>query len=342
MRVRVPPWAPVKNKLRLLFILLLGIILLSVALLRANLSEVVLLLRQLDFLDGGILLVIFFTSSLGEAGSWLFTLRQAPFNFSWVVKLWRLSAIAATLEFTTPLGLFGGEPLKAVLLKRRHGISYQEAVASLVLTRTTDALAVVLFVGLALALTIWRGLLPQPWLGLASTILALFTLAVLTFVFLQQLGLVSKLERKWGGKSSSRLFRAVQSLHNVENHLELFYKSERLRFLLSIGLTLGEWLLGATTVWLSAAFLGAQITIPQAIVIEASMLLVTSTLFFIPGHIGSQEWGFVLAAEIMLGSAGLGLALAAIRRSRDIVWALLGLALVSFGQTKSKTSARDA
>ena len=52
---------------------------------------------------------------------------------------------ASALELVTPFGALGGEPMKVVVLKRHYGIRYAETGASLVLARTTDMLAVLVF-----------------------------------------------------------------------------------------------------------------------------------------------------------------------------------------------------
>ena len=45
----------------------------------------------------------------------------------------------------TPLAGMGGEVIKAVLLKKYYGIAYEDGVASLILAKTINVLALILF-----------------------------------------------------------------------------------------------------------------------------------------------------------------------------------------------------
>jgi len=54
---------------------------------------------------------------------------------------------------------------------------------------------------------------------------------------------------------------------------------------------------------------------------------VRSTFFFVPGDLGTQEAAHVLICTAVTGSAELGLALAAVRRGRDLLWIAWGLAI---------------
>ena len=67
----------------------------------------------------------------------------------------------------------------------------------------------------------------------------------------------------------------------------------------------------------------------DAMVIESFVILVRSTLFFVPADLGTQEGAQVLICGAITGSPALGLALAAIRRARDLLWIAWGLGIGS-------------
>ena len=50
-------------------------------------------------------------------------------------------------------------------------------------------------------------------------------------------------------------------------------------------------------------------------------------LFFIPSNIGTQEGIFVIAVNALKDSTPLGLAVAVIRRLREVLWISIGLFL---------------
>jgi hypothetical protein len=63
------------------------------------------------------------------------------------------------------------------------------------------------------------------------------------------------------------------------------------------------------------------------VIIEAFMLLVRTLFFFVPADIGTQEGALVIACSAITGSPSLGLALAAIRRARDLLFVAWGLGI---------------
>ena len=56
--------------------------------------------------------------------------------------------------------------------------------------------------------------------------------------------------------------------------------------------------------------------------------MVRSILFLVPASIGAQEVAFVVLAGAITGSPAAGVAVALIRRFRELVWILLGLSMV--------------
>jgi uncharacterized membrane protein YbhN (UPF0104 family) len=98
---------------------------------------------------------------------------------------------------------------------------------------------------------------------------------------------------------------------------------------LSILAAFCEWMCAAIATWIAIRFLGHPISFADAIVIEAFVTLVRSAFFFVPADLGTQDGAQVLICSAMTGSPELGVALAAVRRARDLVWVIWGLAIGS-------------
>src|SRR5262245_32115645 len=130
----------------------------------------------------GLVLVVHALRTLADATSWLLTLPSVRPTPRWLCRVWTVLLAASALELLTRLGSLGGEPIKVVVLKRHYGIRYAEAGASLVLTRTTDMLAVLLFVAVGGALALGTGLLPRAQELAALAGFAVFALAAVCFV----------------------------------------------------------------------------------------------------------------------------------------------------------------
>jgi len=94
-------------------------------------------------------------------------------------------------------------------------------------------------------------------------------------------------------------------------------------------LALVNWLLGVVEIYAIAAFLGHPMTLADAWIVEALVQLVRAGAFVIPAGIGAQEGVFLLVFAAMTGSADLGVAVALVRRCREVVWLLWGTLLGS-------------
>ena len=71
-------------------------------------------------------------------------------------------------------------------------------------------------------------------------------------------------------------------------------------------------------------FLGRPVTFADAVLIETAAQLARAGAFFIPGSLGAVEGIMVLVYDAMTGSAALGLAVALIRRGRELLWIAWG------------------
>ncbi len=79
-------------------------------------------------------------------------------------------------------------------------------------------------------------------------------------------------------------------------------------------------MLGVAEVYFAMMFLGHPITLAEAWVIEAAAQLVRAGVFFIPAGIGAQEGAFLLVCSAVTGVPVLGIAVALVRRVRELVW----------------------
>lgn len=317
----------------MLGMMLVGMALLGVILYQTDLVEVWALLVRLGWRGFGLVLLVYLVCAGTQVGSWLFTLPGIPTSISWLRRLWKVWMVGFALEATTPLAGLGGEPIKVFLLKRHYGIRYRDAAASLVLTRTTDLIAQVLFIVIGFGFMLQSALLPRPYRVAAAAGLGTMILFIALIVAAQQqrtLGRVRRwLERGWlGGRTlSAQALVALDALHDIDERLLVYYRAERGRFALSVASAFADWMIGAVAIYVALRFLGYPVPVTAAIVIESFLVLVRSTLFFVPADLGTQEAALALICGSITGSPELGVALSLIRRARDIVWICWGLAI---------------
>jgi uncharacterized protein (TIRG00374 family) len=312
--------------------LVLGVVLLGVVVARTDLPEVV---QRLVQLGPGALAAIFAVFLLGHfalAGSWLITLPGAPLTPRWLYGVWKVLMVGSALESVTPFAGLGGEPVKAILLKRHYGIRYAEGAASLVLTRMTDLFAQVAFIAIGLALLFRAGHLPLAYRWTAAGGMVLMLGMVAGFLLVQTERGFSRLrtwlERGWlGERLSGRAVAALDAAHEVEDQLVDFYDVQRGRVAASSFAAFLEWTGNSVAVWITVNALGSPIGFDDALVIEAFLALVRTTFFFVPGDLGTQEAAQVMICGAITGSPETGLALATVRRARDLIWIAWGLAI---------------
>lgn len=312
--------------------LLLGAALLGVVLWKTNLSEVGARLRDVGPWAVVGILGAYFLGYVSLAASWLLTVRGVPFSPRWIWRMWRVLMVGSALEAITPFAGLGGEPVKAILLKRHYGILFTDGAASLVLARMMDLMAQLIIISVGFVLILRAGVLDPAYRAAAGAGFGVFALAILAFLLVQTRRGFSRL-RAWlehsrlGPRLSGRVVEALDSVHEVEDQLVAFYGSQRPRAAIAVFCALVEWTGNAVAIWISMNALGYPTGFSDAIVIEAFVALVRSTFFFVPGDLGTQEAAQVLICAALTGSPEAGLALATIRRARDLLWIGWGLAI---------------
>jgi len=279
----------------------------------------------------GVILAIYLAAFVLDSMSWQLALLSLNFDLSNTYRIWKIRMVGEAVNNTTPLATMGGEPVKAVLLKKHFSMGYREGTASLIIAKTTNLLALVVFLVAGFGFMIATEALPSSYNLVAGAGLVAFTAGILLF-FLVQRYKISSLAGTWIART--RLGRFLEDLlhhiHDMEDRLIHFYIRHRRRFLLALALALANWVIGALELYVTLWFLGHPVTFSEAWIIEAIAQLVRSGAFFIPGALGVQEGAFMIVIEAMTGRGVLGLAAAMIRRFREIVWIAWGMLLGGF------------
>lgn len=319
----------------MLMMLSLGTSLLGVIIYRTDLGAV---WSQLQLLGGGSLLLVlalYCAGTVAMSASWLLTLGPAPKTPGWLLRIWRVWLAGNALEYTTPFGSLGGDPAKVILLKRHYGLRVRDVTSSLVLTRMSDLVAQLLFIGTGFALMLYKEILPVGYRVAAVAGLCLLATGAVFFFIAQQKRVLGRLRgwllRGWlrNRSLSERAVAALDAFHDIDERLAAFYATEGRRFWLSAGAALMEWTAGAMAAWVAVNALGHPISFADALMIEAFLALVRTMFFFVPGDVGTQEGALVLICGAITGSASTAFALATIRRVRDLLLVSAGLAIGS-------------
>jgi uncharacterized protein (TIRG00374 family) len=310
--------------------ILIGAGLLAFVAMQVDLLEVWGMAARVGFVGFAVILLLYFIAFAIDAFTFHMSLVDVPLTASWFWRIFNIRLVGEFFNNVTPAGGMGGEPVKALILKRRYGVGFKAGAASLLLGKTVNMIALVIFLAIGFFFIIESEKTPVLYKTVGGTGLLVFALSILAFFAIQRGRFTSKL-CAWlsllpGGH---RIAHRVEQIREFDDVLVKFYSQHRKRFLLAVILALINWLIGIGEVWVTSWFLGHPISFTDAWIIEAAIQLVRTAVFIMPASIGVQEGTFLLFYSAITGSAELGMAVALVRRGRELVWlawgALVGL-----------------
>jgi len=220
----------------------------------------------------------------------------------------------------TPLGLLASEPTKVLLT--RHHLATRESVSSLAVENLVYAVSVVTTIAVGLAVLLAAVPLPAGvrWAVLAALAGAGVAAAVAFRV----------LRGTWDEARGARP-RWREKLATVRQSVLGFSAGHPGRLWRVFGLDLGFHALAVAEVYLTLGWLlgDRSPTLAQAIVFEALNRVITVAFKFVPFRIGVDEALSGALAPVLAVNPAAGVALAVVRKIRNLFWAGLGLILVA-------------
>jgi hypothetical protein len=220
----------------------------------------------------------------------------------------------------TPLGLLASEPTKVLLT--RHHLATRGAVASLAVENLVYAASVVAMVGIGLIVLAVNVEMPDVWK--AALIGALAVLAGGGVVSLRAM------RGTWDPSRGARP-RWRERLASVRDEAFRFSGGHPERLLRVFALDLVFHALAVLEVFLTLRWLlgDRSPTLVQAIVFEALNRVITAAFKFVPFRVGIDEASAGALAPILSVNPAAGVALAVVRKVRNLFWAAIGLVLVA-------------
>ncbi|MAF49230.1 MAG: hypothetical protein CMM10_13290 [Rhodospirillaceae bacterium] len=311
------------KKIKILF-LLAGIALFGVVISETDLQGAIALARNMG-VGFVLILALYFAAFLIDALAWQLTSPSTPITAVWLYRFYQVRLVGEAFNNITPAASIGGEPIKAILLRRCYGVDYREGISSLIVSKTLIVVGLVIFLAIGFAMMSWSQKLAD-YSAAAFTGLIVFSAGVALFFIIQRFKLTSIVGLKLSAHPAFKALNGIQHyIEDVDDRLVHFYTERRARFMAAFGLSFLNWLFGVAEIYYTMKFIGHPVTLWDAWIIEAVAQMVRSALFFVPAAIGAQEGAMVLIGAAITGSPTLGLATALIRRLREIVWIAWGL-----------------
>ena len=270
---------------------------------------------------------------LVDAIGWQTTFHHRPSRLRFH-HLFLVRTAGESLNNTLPSAYLGGEPVKALLLKR-FDVDMAEAASSVIAAKTTMTIAQILFILLgfgALYLATERSI---AFPGLLPGILVLFGLGVCCvglLVWWQRTGFTRPMMRLAGkiGFLGRKLKRYEEDLLRLDAKLAMFHGEAGGKFWASTAWFLTGWIVGIFEVYVFGLLFGIPISLLDALAIEALATMVKAMAFVIPGSMGVQEGGIVLLFLAVGQTTLAGVSFSLVRRMRELIWIGFGFGLLSW------------
>jgi len=319
-----------KFPLRLFWLILL-LSMLYFALHHAPLADIAVALKNLEFWQAGIILLIsFFVLMAMTARWWLIVHAENPSVPFWPMLGYRLSAFG--ISYFTPGPQVGGEPFQVLALQRHHGLTLARATSAVVLDKLLEFIANSILIGAGAWSIVSR---EMPLGGVARFGFGLIGFAVLlvtpvTYIILLYAGILP-LSRLAAGQSSRKnktmqLVRATEWL--AASFCRKHFRAMGFALVVSLGAIFGI----ALEYFLMAEFLGLNISIAQALAALTAMQI--SFLMPLPGGLGALEASQVFTLGAFGVSAASALGVTLLIRARDLLIGVIGILLAGRGVMK--------
>jgi putative membrane protein len=326
--------------LKIIFILM-GVGLFAWALYIVDVAEVGNLLVKMGF-GFVIVLAIYGVVTWVDAIAWQYGFKPEETKAFKLWQLWRIRQIGEAFNTITPFGTVGGEPVKAQLLKEKHGLSFKQGLASQVVGRTTFLMALIFFLVPGTVLVFMSDFVSDGFKQISLWGLIIFSTMIILFFLFQVTGGLGKLT-VWGARLFPKLESTsiIKQLSVLDSFMSEYYRNHLMRFVISVGYAFIGWLVGLGEMYVTLYFLGHEISFFDLWIIEALSQLVRVGSFFIPLSIGAQEGGLILIFSSMGMTADMGLAVSFVRRIKELVWVGMGLVMAWAMAFKPARSSED-
>ena len=260
---------------------------------------------------------------------WLFVYLINTLSWYIIIRSGGKPGFCFALNYVTPVGLMGGEPYRIMELKPFIGI--ERATSSVILYVMMHIFSHFCF--WLTSVLLYVCLYPVGWV--MSVILGAITLFCLlvTVLFIKgyRHGMAVAFIRM-----GSRLpfLKNKEKLENIDKQIALLHRQKKRTFYSALFLEYTARVVSCLEIWLILNVLTTNVSFADCCLIAAFSSLLANLLFFLPMQLGGREGGFALAVGGLSLSGAYGVYAALITRVREMVWIVIGLALMKVGNRK--------
>lgn len=232
--------------------------------------------------------------------------------------------VAEAFNSLLPVAQIGGHVMRATLIAGRR-LPITQAGATVMVDFTVGIATQFIFSFLGAALLLNYLKTENRVTGLAGVVLLGLAL-LFVFYLIQRHGLFS-LAMNFAKRiigNSRKVLLLTGNARALDDQIALHY--HHYRALTACGLwRLSGWLLKAAETMLALHLLGSKAGFGKALILESLSNAVASAAFFVPGGLGVREGGILLLGGLLGLPPDIALALALVRRGRELVLGAPGL-----------------
>ncbi len=263
---------------------------------------------------GGLALLCLYTLMVFAvlSGAWFCLLpppQRRPLGQFYLARLVR-DSIAEISPFSPVGGMVAAARL--MILK---GMNAGYAAASVTADATTEAIAQVAFLAFGLALGVAH------FRHLASAGLLTESMVAVLLLAVPGIAALIVLQKRGAGfaeRIAGRFFPVAKEGVGFQGAIHDLYDSPA-RLAASASLHLLGWIGSGGGTFIAFRLVGGQVSLLDALALEALLCTLRSIAVFIPAAIGVQEAGYAMLAPLFGLPAEMGLAVSLLKRAREIV-----------------------
>ncbi|QRR03894.1 lysylphosphatidylglycerol synthase transmembrane domain-containing protein [Dyadobacter sandarakinus] len=245
----------------------------------------------------------------------------------------RLTITGYAINYITPFVALGGEPYRIMQLKPALGI--QKATSSVLLYSLMHMFSHVLFWLVSIILIVAAVPLNNMMLGGCFALLVAglglgywfinvykkgFTVS--TFRLLEKIPFIKTRAREFALKNA-------ENLYEVDDQIRILYAERQRVFYASLAYEFLARAIGCLEIYFTAQAIGLEMTLVQSLIVSSGSSLFANLIFFFPMQLGTREGGLALALTSVGMPAASGIFIGVVMRIREIVWIVIGLALIN-------------
>jgi uncharacterized protein (TIRG00374 family) len=240
-------------------------------------------------------------------------------------RLFMIKAAGEAVNTVTPFGWGGGDPIRIYLLKR--SIPIAEGAASVVVDRTLNSIALVLFMLIGILIAFVKFDLPFI-LKIGFPVSLAFMIGMTLywyrrqhegiFAFLVEILIRLRIKKNWS-------FETLQKLKEIDQLITQFYTQNRLGFFIAFLLQFVVRLLGVVEVYLASYFLGLPLSWIACYLLMSVTVILNMIFVFVPGTVGVLEGAYAGIFHLIHQNPAIGTSIQILRRIRMIIWSAIGL-----------------